>query len=122
MKAYSTSIKKGEGWATMLSMDNLENFPTAIGGSQTTYWCAYYWNTSGATSGFRLCLRGGSVSNGGLCGLSTLVDSTAVSRVPACSAAPLSAKQERSGQSNQCTWRPKDYMSLLGVHKITGCT
>lgn len=74
MIAYSTSIKKGEGWATMLSMDNLENFPTAVGGSQTTYWCAYYWNTSGATSGFRLCLRGGGVSNGGQCGLSSLND------------------------------------------------
>ena len=74
MIAYSTSIKKGEGWATMLSMDNLENFPTAVGGSQTTYWCAYYWNASGATSGFRLCLRGGGVHDGGRCGLSTLND------------------------------------------------
>ena len=72
MIAYSTSIKKGEGWATMLSMDNLENFPTAVGGSKTTYWCAYYWNTSGATSGFLLCLRGGCVSVGGQCGLSSL--------------------------------------------------
>ena len=79
MIAYSTSIKKGEGWATMLSMDNLENFPTAVGGSQTTYWCAYYWNTSGATSGFRLCLRGGAVSFGGRCGLSALNDSSVVS-------------------------------------------
>ena len=79
MIAYSTSIKKGEGWATMLSMDNLENFPTAVGGSKTTYWCAYYWNTSGATSGFLLCLRGGGVSFGGLCGLSSLLDNYDVS-------------------------------------------
>ena len=63
----------------MLSMDNLENFPTAVGGSQTTYWCAYYWNTSGATSGFRLCLRGGCVYDGGQCGLSALVDDDVVS-------------------------------------------
>ena len=95
MIAYSTSIKKGEGWATMLSMDNLENFPTAVGGSQTTYWCAYYWNTSGATSGFRLCLRGGSVYNGGQCGLSTLSDNVDVSYAHVnCGAALCEAVEE----------------------------
>ena len=95
MKAYSTSIKKGEGWATMLSMDNLENFPTAIGGSQTTYWCAYYWNTSGATSGFRLCLRGGTVDSGGQCGLSALSDYDDVSLASVdCGAALCEAVEE----------------------------
>lgn len=95
MNAYSTSIKKGEGWITRLSMDNLENFPTAIGGSQTTYWCAYYWNTSGATSGFRLCLRGGGVYYGGQCGLSTLVDYYDVSSADVrCGAALCEAVEE----------------------------
>ena len=95
MNAYSTSIKKGEGWVTMLSMDNLEYFPTAIGGSQNTYWCAYYWNTSGATSGFRLCLRGGAVNVGGLCGLSTLNDYSDVSLANVdCGAALCEAVEE----------------------------
>ena len=53
-------------------MEHLENFPTKKGGTESTYWTSYFWNTSGATSGFRLCLRGGGAVNGGRCGLSTL--------------------------------------------------
>lgn len=72
MVAYSTSPTKGEGYIKTLSMEHLENFPTATGASESTYWTSYFWNTSGATSGFRVCLRGASAINGGPCGLSTL--------------------------------------------------
>lgn len=79
MKAYSTSPATGEGYITRLSMEHLENFATAVGGSETTYWTSYFWNTSKATSGFRLCLRGWHASDGGRCGSSTLSVSNAVS-------------------------------------------
>ena len=79
MTAYSTSPTKCEGYIKTLSYDNLENFPTQIGGSASTYHCDYFWNTSGATSGFRLCLRGCSAYNGVLSGASALSVSRAVS-------------------------------------------
>ena len=60
-------------------MEHLENFPTQKGGSETTYWTSYFWNNSGATSGFRCCLRGAHASDGGLCGLSALSVNSAVS-------------------------------------------
>ena len=60
-------------------MEHLENFPSRKGGTETTYWTSYFWNNSGATSGFRCCLRGAYASNGGQCGLSTLDVSFAVS-------------------------------------------
>ena len=72
MKAMSKSPGKGEGFITRLSLDNLENFPTAIGGTESTYWTSYFWNSVEGTSGFRVCLRGGSANLGGQCGLSTL--------------------------------------------------
>ena len=79
MKAYSTSPATGEGYITRLSMEHLENFATAVGGSETTYWTSYFWNTSKATSGFRLCLRGCCAYNGGRCGSSALSVSDDVS-------------------------------------------
>ena len=79
MKAYSTSPATGEGYITRLSMEHLENFATAVGGSETTYWTSYFWNTSKATSGFRLCLRGCHAYSGGQCGSSTLNVSNDVS-------------------------------------------
>jgi len=77
--AYSTSPTQGSGYIKKLSMDNCELWTTQIGGSETTYETCHFWNTSGAVSGFRLCLRGGSADDGGLCGLSTLVVDNAVS-------------------------------------------
>ena len=53
-------------------MEHLENFATAVGGSETTYWTSYFWNTSKAKSGFRLCLRGCNAHSGGPCGSSAL--------------------------------------------------
>ena len=79
MVAYSTTPTQGEGYIKKLSMDNCELWPTQTGGSETTYYTSYFWNTSGAVSGFRLCLRGGNANNGGLCGLSTLNVNDAVS-------------------------------------------
>ena len=72
MKAMSKSPGKGEGFITRLSLDNLENFPTAIGGTESTYWTSYFWNSVEGTSGFRVCRRGGSANVGGQCGLSAL--------------------------------------------------
>lgn len=60
-------------------MEHLENFCTQIGATESTYSTCYFWNTSGATSGFRLCLRGGYAHVGGQCGLSTLYVNDAVS-------------------------------------------
>ena len=68
MVAYSTCPKRGEGYIVTMSYDHLEMFPTSIGGSETTYHCDYFWNTSGATSGFRLVLRGCNASHGGRSG------------------------------------------------------
>lgn len=79
MIALSKSPGGGEGWNKSLSMEHLENFCTQIGATESTYLTCYFWNTSGATSGFRLCLRGGSAHYGGQCGLSTLGVSDAVS-------------------------------------------
>lgn len=60
-------------------MEHLENFCTQIGATESTYSTGYFWNTSNATSGFRLCLRGGCADYGGQCGLSALRVSDAVS-------------------------------------------
>ena len=73
MVAYSTSPAQGSGYIKTLSYDNLEMFPTQIGGSESTYQCDYFWNTSGATSGFRLVMRGCSAYGGAHAG-SAVVD------------------------------------------------
>ena len=72
MIALSKSPGGGEGWIKTLSMEHLENFCTQIGATESTYSTNYFWNTSKATSGFRLCLRGGGAGTGGPCGLSAL--------------------------------------------------
>ena len=79
MRALSKSPGGGEGYIKTLSMEHLENFCTQIGATESTYSTCYFWNTSGVTSGFRLCLRGGIAVNGGRCGLSTLFVDYAVS-------------------------------------------
>ena len=65
MVAKSKSPTQGEGYIKKVSYDNLELFPTQIGASESTYHCDYFWNTSGATSGFRLVLRGCGADSGG---------------------------------------------------------
>ena len=78
-------------------MEHLENFCTQIGATESTYSTCYFWNTSGATSGFRLCLRGGYAYNGGQCGLSTLSVFYAVSDYSVnCGAALCEAASEWS--------------------------
>ena len=94
MKEYSTSPGKGEGWIKTSSYDHLENFCTQTGGSETTYHCDYFWNTSGSSSGFRLCLRGGDASYGGRCGLLTLLVDVAVSGSRAVWGSPLCEAEE----------------------------
>ena len=79
MVAYSTSPTQGSGYIKKLSRDNCELWCTQIGATETTYETSHFWNTSGAVSGFRLCLRGGNANNGGRCGLSALSVNDAVS-------------------------------------------
>ena len=96
MKALSKS-PGGEGYIKTLSMEHLENFTTAIGATESTYWTSYFWNTSGAASGFRLCLRGANAFIGGHCGLSTLYVHSAVSDYyVSCGAALCEAASEWS--------------------------
>ena len=78
-------------------MEHLENFCMQIGATESTYSTGYFWNTSNATSGFRLCLRGGRADYGGLCGLSTLSVHGAVSdSTVSCGAALCEAASEWS--------------------------
>ena len=79
MVAYSTSPTRTEGYIKTLSYDNLENFATQVGATSATYHCDYFWNTSGATSGFRLCLRGCFAHHGVRSGSAALTVSPAVS-------------------------------------------
>ncbi len=79
MVALSTSPAQGEGYIKKLSYDNLEMFPTQIGGSASTYEADYFWNTSGVTSGFRLVLRGCNANGGSESGLSDVSVCYAVS-------------------------------------------
>ena len=78
MVAYSTSPIKGESYIKQVSYDNLENFPTLTGASASTYHCDYFWNTSGSTSGCRVCLRGCDASYGALSGSAALNVNNAV--------------------------------------------
>ncbi len=60
MKALSKSPAGGEGYIKTLSMEHLENFCTQIGATESTYSTELFLEIrQNATSGFRLCLRGG---------------------------------------------------------------
>ena len=89
MKAYSTTPPTGEGYIKSMAYDKLEMFPTATGGSESTYMCDYFWNTSGATSGFRLVLRGCHADYGSLSGTSDVNVYSAVSDSTVNIGAPL---------------------------------
>ena len=48
------------GWITKLMLsDNLDMIPTAVGGAETTYFCDYYWQNTGA----RVVLRSYNTAN-----------------------------------------------------------
>ena len=89
MKAYSTTPPTGEGYIKSMAYDKLEMFPTATGGSESTYMCDYFWNTSGATSGFRLVLRGCRADDGSRSGASGVSVGGAVSSSNVDFGAPL---------------------------------
>lgn len=72
MVALSTSPTKCDSYILQVSYDHLENFPTRVGASSSTGHCDKFWNTSGATSGFRLLLRGCFASYGAQSGLSVV--------------------------------------------------
>ena len=88
-KAYTTTPTQVEGWVKKASLANLELCPTAVGGSETTYFCDYFYNTSGATSGFRVVARGGSAYYGGKDGLACVYGGIAVSYAAAYDGSPL---------------------------------
>ena len=56
-------------YITRVLFKNLQLMPLAVGGGDTNRFSDVYYNPA-ATSGFRLVLRSGSLSYGGLCGLS----------------------------------------------------
>ncbi|MBR1463443.1 MAG: hypothetical protein IJ604_08760 [Prevotella sp.] len=94
MVAYSTSPTQGSSYIKVLSYDNLEIWPTETGGSASTYHCDYFWNISGATSGFRLVLRGCHASNGAYAGSAVVYVLNAVSYSYAYIGSPLCEAEE----------------------------
>ena len=94
MKAYSTSPANGSGYIKALSYDNLEIFPTQLGGSESTYHCDCFWNASGAVSGFRLVLRGCSAFDGAPSGPAAVIVNNAVSYAYVYLGSPLCEAEE----------------------------
>ncbi len=89
MVAKSKSPVNSGGWIKSVSFDNFELFPTAVGGSEKTYYGDHFWNTSGVTSGFRLVLRGCYAYYGGSSGLFDVNVLNAVSHSHVILGAPL---------------------------------
>ena len=92
MVAYSNS-PDSEGYIKAISYDHLENFPTQVGGSASTYHCDYFWKDS-STSGFRLVLRGCDARNGSHAGSSAVNVYSAVSHSHAYIGSPLCEAEE----------------------------
>jgi hypothetical protein len=89
MVAYSTSPTNGYGYVSAVAYTNLENFPTQFGGSSGTYYGSHFWNNSGATSGFRLVIRGCNAGDGSHAGLSAVSVDYVVSTARAALGVPL---------------------------------
>lgn len=90
MTALSTSPTQTSGsYIKKVSYDNLELFPTEVGGSASTYHCDMFWNNSGLTSGFRLVLRGCNANNGSNSGVFDVNVNNAVSNSNANIGSPL---------------------------------
>lgn len=89
MVAYSTTPGYGDGFIKTVSYDHLEMCPTQTGGSESTYHCDRFYNTSNETSGFRLVLRGGSARHGAAAGLVSVDGGDAVSGSYAILGSPL---------------------------------
>ena len=68
MVLKSTAPTYSGGWIKRMSYDNLEMWPTEVGGTESTYQSDHYWNGSGITSGFRAVFRGAATDNGGYAG------------------------------------------------------
>jgi hypothetical protein len=79
----------GAGYIKARSMDSLECYPTQTGGSETTYFADYLWNSSGITSGLRAVFRGATANNGGHAGVSTVIVNAAPSGADADVGVPL---------------------------------
>ena len=94
MKAYSTSPANGSGYIKALSYDNLEIFPTQLGGSESTYHCDHFWNTIEAVSGFRLVLRGCYADDGARSGPADVNVHSAVSNAYVYLGSPLCEAEE----------------------------
>ena len=92
MVAYSNS-PDSEGYIKAISYDHLENFPTQVGGSASTYHPDYFYKDT-ATSGFRLVLRGGAAYDGSYAGSSHVNVSNGVSDSYARLGSPLCEAEE----------------------------
>jgi len=92
MVAYSNS-PDSEGYIKAISYDHLENFPTQVGGSASTYHCDYFRKDS-STSGFRLVLRGGNADRGSYAGSSHVNVYDGVSYSGASIGSPLCEAEE----------------------------
>ena len=94
MLAFSTSPTRSTGYIKKLSYNHLEMFPTELGASEATWQCDYFWNDSGATSGFRLVLRGCHAYRGSSAGLAVVHVCAAVSDSFADIGSPLCEAEE----------------------------
>lgn len=56
------------GFIIKMSYENLEMWPTQLGGTESTYQSDYFWNNGNVTSGFRAVFRGANTNNGGNAG------------------------------------------------------
>ena len=89
MSLKSTSPASSGSYIKKMSRDNLEMWPTEVGGSESTYEADYFWNGSGITSGFRAVFRGASTDSGGYAGCGAVSVSGAVTYANASIGSPL---------------------------------
>lgn len=75
-----------EGYIKKKSYEGLCCMPTAVGGSSSTYYCDYFYQSAQSSKGLRVRAAGGRAYNGTRAGASyTLADNTAANASAACS-------------------------------------
>lgn len=68
---YIGNEPSSAGYLKEINVDNYGNFcPKTIGAGNTTYFCDYFYSSTGNASGWRALLLGGHAYNGGYAGLS----------------------------------------------------
>ena len=88
---YATvgAILAAEGWQVREYSGRLGTFPTATGGSDSTYECDYFWINTGITA---VPVVGGCCGNDAMCGARSLYCNVAASSAPWHFGASLSLK------------------------------